>query len=357
MTIHPLIHPLINWYQIYKRDLPWRNTNDPYKIWLSEIILQQTRVDQGMEYYIKFIQLFPTIYSLASAPEDLVMRSWQGLGYYSRARNLQFAAKQVVNQFGGVFPNNYNDILLLKGVGTYTAAAISSFAFGEAQAVVDGNVFRFLSRYFGIKTPIDSTTGKKEFQQLANDLLDKKRPGVCNQAMMEFGAIVCKPAAPLCDSCIFSLSCFAYRNNEVKQLPVKEKRIKVSIRDLHYLLVFDENANILIQKRGKNDIWESLYEFVLLHDNLKKRETSVGIDIFNFLQKQEFEPIKHILTHQHIHARFTIGQVKKFPQEALSLWEQEKWSNIDTKGFPRLFSRFLERPTVQRFIKSALISN
>jgi len=348
--IHPIIRPLLTWYNLNKRDLPWRNTSNPYHIWLSEIILQQTRVDQGMEYYLKFVRLFPDIATLAAAHEDLVLRTWQGLGYYSRARNLHFAAKQVVQQFDGKFPDNYNEILLLKGVGTYTAAAIASFAYNEPKAVVDGNVYRFLSRYFGIKTPIDSAIGKKEFQKIADEILDKKNPGTCNQAMMEFGAMVCKPQNPFCDSCIFNESCLALRNNLVKELPIKEKKVKVGIRNLHYLLVFDCNANFLIRKRGKNDIWESLYELVLISDDFNEASAKLDLQSFDFLIKRKFEPTKHILTHQHIYATFTIGIVKEFSSKVLISFEEVSWLNANTKAFPRLISRFLEKSEVQKFI-------
>lgn len=347
---HPIIHPLLTWYKLNKRDLPWRNTSNPYHIWLSEIILQQTRVDQGMEYYIKFVELFPNVFALANAPEDLVMHTWQGLGYYSRARNLHFAAKQVVQQFSGKFPDNYTEILLLKGVGTYTAAAISSFAFNEPKAVVDGNVYRFLSRYFGIKTPIDSTTGKKEFQKIADDVLDKNNPGTFNQAIMEFGALQCKPHNPFCETCIFSDSCFAFRNNLIKELPVKEKKIKVGVRNLHYLLVFDKNVNFLIRKRGKNDIWESLYEFVLIDDDYTTASGNANLESFDLLLKREFEPTKHILTHQHINATFTIGLVDEFSSEVLSSFEKESWLNMNSRAFPRLISRFLDKKEVKQFI-------
>ena len=350
--IHPIIRPLTNWYNIHKRDLPWRNTSDPYKIWLSEVILQQTKVDQGLAYYNKFIALFPTLDTLANAPEDIIMRAWQGLGYYSRARNLHFAAKQVLHQFEGKFPTNYKDILLLKGVGTYTAAAIASFAYDEPKAVVDGNVYRFLSRYFGIRTPIDSTNGKNEFQKIADDILDKRKPGIYNQAIMEFGAMVCKPNAPLCETCIFNTTCIAFQEQAVKLLPVKEKKINVKSRHLHYLLVFDKNANFLLQKRGKNDIWESLYQFVLIEDDLALSAKKHTLDSFHFLIKREFAPIKHILTHQHIYAIFTIGVVQEFSTTILESMEKENWNNIDARALPRLISRFIEKNEVQHFISS-----
>ena len=221
---------LISWYFSNKRDLPWRNTQDPYFIWLSEIILQQTRVEQGLPYYLHFAEKYPSVKHLAEASEDEIMRSWQGLGYYSRARNLHNAAKQVVNEYNSEFPKNYNELLKLKGVGEYTAAAIASFAYLEVCPVLDGNVFRFLSRYYGVKTPINSNNAKKEFIELAKQIIDPSQPHTFNQAIMEFGALQCKPKSPDCNVCPFQDSCYAFKNNEVAVLPIKEKKLKRSIR-------------------------------------------------------------------------------------------------------------------------------
>ena len=216
---------LIKWYNFNKRELPWRSTSDPYKIWLSEIILQQTQVNQGLSYYLKFVEEFQTVKDLAKAPADKVMKLWQGLGYYSRARNLHEAAKNIVNEHKGEFPKAYEDIRALKGVGDYTAAAIASIAYNLPYAVVDGNVYRVLSRIFGIETPIDSTSGKKEFNELANELLTKKNPADYNQAIMEFGALYCRPKNPDCTNCIFNDKCEAYRLNKINLLPVKSKNM------------------------------------------------------------------------------------------------------------------------------------
>ena len=262
---------LSQWYAINKRDLPWRSTVNPYHIWLSEIILQQTRVEQGLPYYLKFIDTFPVVADLANADEDLVLKLWQGLGYYSRARNLQFSAKLILSEFGGNFPDNHADILKLKGVGPYTAAAISSFSFGLPFAVLDGNVIRVLSRVFGIQTPFDTTAGKKQFQKLAQELLDKKNSAEYNQAIMEFGALQCVPKSPKCNHCPIVNDCIAFNTNTVSLLPVKSKKLKVKSRFLHFLVV-NKNNEVLIGKR-KSGIWQGLYEFPFLEfdENLNEK--------------------------------------------------------------------------------------
>ena len=270
---------LIEWYHEHKRDLPWRNTNDPYLIWISEIILQQTRVAQGYAYYQRFIERFPNLESLAAAEENEVLKYWQGLGYYSRARNLHQAAISV----NGVFPVKYEDILKLKGVGTYTAAAICSFAYNQPHAVVDGNVYRVLSRFFGINEPIDSRKGKKIFASLAHDLLDKIQPALYNQAIMDFGALQCTPLSPDCTVCPFKNRCFAFNHNMVSSLPIKQNKTKTSERFFYYLLIRD-NGNIYLNKRTENDIWKNLYELPLIESN-----TALAVD--DFIRKQEFASI------------------------------------------------------------------
>ena len=250
---------LINWYNEHRRDLPWRNTRDPYRIWISEIILQQTRVSQGLDYYRRFIERFPDVATLACAPEDEVLRLWQGLGYYSRARNLHAAAKSM----NGTFPADYAGVRALKGVGDYTAAAICSIAYEMPYAVVDGNVYRVLSRYFGIDTPIDSTQGKKEFASLADELLDHRRPDLYNQAIMDFGAMVCTPASPDCAGCPLADSCAALASNTVAELPVKAKKTKTTDRYLTYLKIVAD-GHTFIRKRDNNDIWKGLYEYPLI---------------------------------------------------------------------------------------------
>ncbi|MCB0820827.1 MAG: A/G-specific adenine glycosylase, partial [Bacteroidetes bacterium] len=303
---------LLEWYAANKRVLPWRENHDPYSIWLSEIILQQTRIDQGMAYYHKFMDAFPEVRFLAAASEDQVLRHWQGLGYYSRARNLHSAAKMVMNEFGGLFPQEYEQILKLPGVGPYTAAAIASMAFGKQHAVVDGNVFRLLSRWFGIATPIDSTSGKKEFSALANALIPASRPGDFNQAMMDFGSLVCRPVSPLCGGCPLAAGCTALRKNKVGVYPAKAGKTKVKSRYLLYLLPQDKNGNTLIRRRNSNDIWQGLYEFPLIEfDVAESRDNFLNHP--NFIAKlndwqgtvQEISGEKqHLLSHRRLHLVF-----------------------------------------------------
>ena len=309
---------LSQWYAINKRDLPWRSTVNPYYIWLSEIILQQTRVNQGLPYYLKFIDAFPAVADLANADEDLVLKLWQGLGYYSRARNLQFSAKLILSEFGGNFPDNHADILKLKGVGSYTAAAISSFSFGLPFAVLDGNVIRVLSRVFGIQTPFDTTAGKKQFQKLAQELLDKKNPAEYNQAIMEFGALQCVPKSPKCNDCPIVNDCIAFNTNTVSLLPVKSKKLKVKNRFLHFLVI-NKNNEVLIGKR-KSGIWQGLYEFPFLEfdENLNEKsvlKSPLWINFFKDSVKQISsisEVYIHKLSHQKIHAKFWEIDVNSF---------------------------------------------
>jgi len=309
---------LSQWYAINKRDLPWRSTVNPYYIWLSEIILQQTRVNQGLPYYLKFIDAFPAVADLANADEDLVLKLWQGLGYYSRARNLQFSAKLILSEFGGNFPDNHADILKLKGVGSYTAAAISSFSFGLPFAVLDGNVIRVLSRVFGIQTPFDTTAGKKQFQKLAQELLDKKNPAEYNQAIMEFGALQCVPKSPKCNDCPIVNDCIAFNTNTVSLLPVKSKKLKVKNRFLHFLVV-NKNNEVLIGKRNSG-IWQGLYEFPFLEfdENLNEKsvlKSPLWINFFKDSVKQISsisEEYIHKLSHQKIHAKFWEIDVNSF---------------------------------------------
>ncbi len=299
---------LIHWYQQNKRELPWRNTTDPYTIWISEIILQQTRVAQGYEYFLRFIKRFPDIATLALAEEDEVMKYWQGLGYYSRARNLHIAAKSM----NGIFPETYQDVLNLKGVGEYTAAAICSISYNMPYAVVDGNVYRVLARYFGIDTPIDSTGGKKEFKELAQELIDKKKPALYNQAIMEFGALQCTPVSPSCFNCPLSASCMAFAQNTVKKLPVKSKKTKTTNRYLNYIYV-RAGKYTFIRKRTENDIWKNLFEFPLIEttDPLTEEElyslpefSDLLCGISNFHAKKVLSNVKHVLSHRIIYADF-----------------------------------------------------
>ncbi len=340
---------LITWYKTNKRDLPWRNHKDAYKIWLSEIILQQTQVVQGMNYYLKFTQKYPKIGQLAAAKEDEVLKLWQGLGYYSRARNLHAAAKVVNDQYKGIFPSNYEDIKALKGVGDYTAAAISSFAFNLPYAVVDGNVYRVLSRLFGIETPIDSGAGKKQFQQLATELLDKKDPGQHNQAIMEFGSQYCKPANPDCQNCIFNAKCFAFKNARVSELPVKSKKIKVKDRFLNYVVLIDKNNHIFLNKRVAGDIWQGLYEFLLIESD---KEIPIAIGTQQLLKHKKIKEIagakikllhtsklyKHILSHQHLYARF---YVVKTSISFSKTQTKTTLNNLTGFAFARLSEKFI----------------
>lgn len=339
---------LIAWYQSKKRDLPWRNTSNPYFIWLSEIILQQTRVDQGMPYYIKFVEAFPTIDDLANASQDEVLRLWQGLGYYSRGRNLHFTAKQVVAVFNAAFPTNYNDLIKLKGIGPYTAAAIASFCGNEHKAVVDGNVYRVLARYFGIESDISSTLAQKEFQQLASGLLSIKNPGIHNQAIMEFGALQCVPKNPNCNQCPFQTSCFAFLNKKIDSLPYKSKKAKVKIRYFNYLVINKDDFT-LIRKRPAGDIWEGLYEFPLIesHEDLDENKIINSQAFKNLIESKKYTignislSIKHQLTHQTIFCKFIEISLK----EATHLidFESVLWANLENYPKPILIQRFYKK--------------
>jgi len=339
---------LLKWYSHYKRELPWRGENDPYKIWVSEIILQQTRIAQGWNYYLRFVERFPTIISLANAEEDEVLKYWQGLGYYSRARNLHAGAKHIVNQHNGKFPHQYEDILKIKGVGEYTAAAIASFAFNLPYPAVDGNDFRVLTRIFGIHTPIDTNTGKKESTVLANQLIDRKQAGIFNQAIMDFGALQCTPVNPNCESCCFNTSCIARQKNLQSVLPIKSQKIKMRTRYFYYLYIRYQ-GNTIIQKREKKDIWKGLYEFPLIESEKELSIDEILSDVFlkkllkNCTHKVEnISPTyKHQLTHQLIVAQFiTLAVTKgKFFVDTPLLFIPES----ELKNYPvsRLMERFL----------------
>lgn len=336
---------LTAWYNINKRDLPWRNQTNAYYIWLSEIILQQTQVAQGLNYYLKFIKNYPTVKHLANATEDEILKDWQGLGYYSRARNLHAAAKSIVQNNNGIFPTNYTDIKNLKGVGDYTAAAVASFAYNLPYAVVDGNVYRILSRLFGVETAIDSRQGKKQFQQLANELLDKKNAATHNQAIMEFGSQYCKPVNPNCTNCIFNKKCFAFANNLVSVLPVKEKKTKIKNRYFNYLIIIDKNKNVLINKRSGNDIWKGLYEFYLIETEKQTLELAIlkqvqllKICTLNFTVKHSSIEYKHILSHQHLYAKFYVLTLNSSHKKTSSVCSINSLKKL---AFPRLIDKFL----------------
>lgn len=338
---------LIHWYESNKRDLPWRNTRNPYFIWLSEVILQQTRVQQGLPYYERFVSTFPTIECLAKAPLTEVLNCWQGLGYYSRARNLHAAAQQVVELHQGHFPSQYVQILGLKGVGPYTAAAIASFAFDLPHAVVDGNVYRVLSRHFGLHEPIDSSEGQRMYAQLAQQLLNKKQPALHNQAIMEFGAIQCIPVNPDCERCVFQASCAAYARQEVSILPIKVGKVKQSQRFFNYL-VFQSAQGLYLQERTGKDIWQNLWEFALEEsDKLLEREEimtllqqkfSLSPDSYRI--KQVSEPHKHILTHQRLFARFWLVQIFSNLQSKELIFVP--YNQLGSKPLPRLIDKFIK---------------
>ena len=322
---------LQNWYRQNKRPLPWREFKNPYQVWLSEIIMQQTRIEQGLPYYYKFVTNFPTVFDLAQAEEETVLKLWQGLGYYSRARNLHHTAKTIVDKYNGVFPETHQELIKLKGIGDYTASAIASICFNEPQAVVDGNVYRVLSRVFGVKTPIDSSEGQKEFKELAQTLIDKKNPGEHNQALMEFGSLYCKPSKPDCLSCIFSDNCLAYAKNEVEILPVKVGKTKIKNRYFHYLAVVSEDDKTLLNKRLGNGIWKNLYELPLIETNTLRHisrdeieEKLNGIEVKNAVVFNE-NAFVHKLSHQHLSIYFWIVYTKKLNQNGIAISEIEKY--------------------------------
>ena len=335
---------IIQWYEKNKRSLPWRNCSDPYKIWLSEIILQQTRVEQGLPYFNNFIAKYPKIELLAKASENEILKLWQGLGYYSRARNMHSAAKEIVNKYNGIFPNDYKKILDLKGIGPYTAAAICSFAYNLPFAVVDGNVIRVLSRYFGIHIPYDTSKGKKVFNKLAQEILIKEKAGDNNQAIMEFGALQCKPKSLDCSLCPLQNTCFAFNNKLIPELPKKIKKLKVRKRYFEFLIINNEEK-IFIQKREKG-IWTGLFQFPLLENTFKKSEkdiknSRVWKSLFTKPTKiLKISPtFKHKLSHQTIFARFwhieskfqTIANTKSIHKRDLKNYP-----------IPRLLEKYLE---------------
>jgi A/G-specific adenine glycosylase len=341
---HPISQKLISWYKTNKRQLPWRDINDPYRIWLSEIILQQTQVVQGLNYYIKFTEHFPTVTDLADAPEDTVMRLWQGLGYYSRARNLHAAAKFIKEEHKGKFPATYDAIKELKGVGDYTAAAVASFAYDLPHAVLDGNVYRVLSRLFDLHTPINSSQGKKEFQMLADELLDKKKASLHNSAIMEFGALWCKPQNPKCETCVLQEHCLAFKTNTVAQLPVKDKKTKIRSRYFHYM-VLNYKDSVYIQKRTEKDIWQNLYEFYLVEtDALEPEETVLrNKALKKLVGKFDVGKItslkKHILSHQHLFGTFYELQLKQALNDKTLV--KVKRADLEQYGLPQLIIKYL----------------
>lgn len=350
---------LLRWFDANGRSLPWRNIQNEYYIWVSEIILQQTRVAQGIDYYYNFIKQFPTVNHLANAPLDLVMKSWQGLGYYTRARNMHIAAKQIMSDYGGKLPNTYSELLKIKGLGNYSAAAIASFAFDEAVPAVDGNVYRILSRVFGVFTPIDSTKGKREFFNLATELIDKEHPASFNQAIIDYGAMVCTYRLPNCQGCVFVDMCYAFSNNIVGKLPVKGKKLAVRSRYFTYLMINHCNYTF-IKSREDNDIWHSLYEFPLI-------ETDAPMKIEDLVQLEQWrnivgdgevvissisESVKHQLSHQTIYATFIILDVQNVGYMLKSEYSMVEISKIDSYSIPRLLDVYMAaEPSLKYFTK------
>lgn len=340
---------LIRWYNENKRDLPWRDTTNPYPIWISEIVLQQTRVDQGYAYFNRFMDRYPTVDLLAKADESEVLKLWQGLGYYSRARNLHAAAKSIVNDLGGVFPSDYKDVLGLKGVGGYTAAAIVSFAYNKPYAVVDGNVYRVLSRVFAISEPIDTTRGKKIFAELAQSLLDESEPGLHNQAIMEFGALQCVPVSPNCNICPAISMCLAYSQNKVSSYPVKEGKQKTRNRYFNYLDIrCGEYA--FLHKRTAKDIWQNLYELPLLEtvQLLMMEELQSADEFKNLFENKDVyikyvAQIKHVLSHQIIYAVFYRIELSEESNFFNDNYIKVKVDDLEQYPVSRLVHKYLEQ--------------
>ncbi len=335
---------LISWYRINKRDLPWRNTKDPYKIWLSEIILQQTKIAQGLPYYNRFIKKYPNVQVLAGASEKEVLKLWEGLGYYSRARNLHKTAKIIVTNLEGIFPSTYKNLIKLPGIGDYTASAISSFSINEINPVIDGNVYRFLSRLLGILIPINTNKSLKEFRNIAKILISKKNPSDFNQAIMEFGSLVCKPKNPICNECIYQKFCFAYLNQKTLTLPLKNSKKKVKERFLNFLIIKSPDGNTVIEKRINKDIWQNLYQFPLIESEkpLDKKNLSIKLKEIQYLNSKDIEfylyqnkSFSHKLTHQNIHSSFWIFDVKKIKNNQTNI------RNLDMYPFPKPISNFL----------------
>lgn len=339
---------IVKWYWANKRDLPWRDTQNPYKIWLSEIILQQTRVDQGMAYYHKFVQAYPTVSDLAAAPEDEVLKKWQGLGYYSRARNLHTTAKLISNDLNGEFPNKYEDIVKLKGVGPYTAAAIASFAYGENTPVLDGNVMRVLSRFFGMELPIDSKEGMRQLKIMAQENIDAQDPATYNQAIMEFGALQCTPKSPKCEVCPLKENCFAWKHQLVSSLPYKEKKTKVEAVNLDYF-VFEKNGSLYFKQRNADGIWKGLYDFPSVEIQNDSKTIGFPNAVFDAFSGKKLpvlletsENYTHLLSHRKITARFfhfSMEHDANFPYEGGRFYMKNEWMDL---GIPRLVERYLQ---------------
>ena len=339
---------LLKWHKEKNtREMPWKGEKNPYYIWLSEIILQQTRVEQGLPYFLRFKKKYPAVKNLALAKEDEVMKLWQGLGYYSRARNLHETAKHIHYNFKGKFPNTFDELKKLKGVGDYTAAAISSFAFGEKKAVVDGNVIRVLARVFGIETAFDTTEGKRRFAELAQELIDDKNPAAYNQAIMDFGGVVCSPKNPKCDECPFHKICVAKNHELIDVLPYREKRTKITNRYFNYLIIKNEKE-IFIQKRTGNDIWKNLYELPMIETE-KPLKKNFQEAVSKFLGTKDFEiefyskEISQLLSHRKIHFRFIHVSSKKFDALQIAGAKKIKLKSLTKLALPQTIHLYLEQ--------------
>ncbi len=349
---------IIKWYNENKRDLPWRNTDDPYHIWISEVILQQTRVAQGLDYYNRFINTFPTINDLANAHLDRVMKVWQGLGYYTRARNLHGAAKQIMVDFDGVLPTSYIELLKIKGIGPYSAGAIASFAFKEAVPAIDGNVYRVLSRIYGVFASTETSSGKKEFFDLTMELIDQRHPDTFNQALLDFGAMQCVPRIPNCLACPFSDMCYAFRNNLISQLPVKGKKIASRDRFLNYIVIRYKDSTF-IQRREGGDIWNSLYEFPLIETNMSVELNSLIEDpawkgLFgkeNLKILYSSQPIKHLLSHQILYTKFTIVEISKPTYYLKSNYLKVSIPDIQEYSIPKVIDNFLAAEPSEKYFR------
>jgi A/G-specific adenine glycosylase len=349
--MNSFVQEIYKWFNVNKRDLPWRETFDPYKIWISEIILQQTRVAQGMSYYSRFVEQFPTVFELANASEETVLKLWQGLGYYSRARNLHFTAKFIVNNYKGIFPVDFKTILSLKGIGNYTAAAIASIAYDLPHAAVDGNIYRVISRYYGILTPIDSRKGKSEIQKIANELISEQNPGFHNQAFMEFGALQCVPKSPDCNLCPLQDTCYAAKNSLIDKIPVKEKKVKQRTRFFYYYIIECKDS-ILLEKRIKKDIWKNLHQFPLIESEKELSdseifEMKIPIGTTNPNFKSVSATVKHVLTHQTIFARFINVEADAYFLNDSNFIQVNK-KDIYKFAVPRLLENFLNDEYINR---------
>lgn len=347
---------LLLWYEQNKRNLPWRNTSDPYRIWVSEVILQQTRVAQGLGYYLRFVEAFPNVRALAEAPLDAVMKAWQGLGYYTRARNLHRSAQIILKEHDGVLPGSYSELIKIPGLGPYSAAAVASFAFKEAVPALDGNVYRILARAFGVFTSPETSQGKKEFYKLALELIDRKHPDRFNQAIIDFGAMVCVPRSPGCSDCVFATICYAYRNNLIDRLPVKGRKVIPRNRYFNYLMI-NHKGFTFIRRREESDIWNSLYEFPLI-------ETEAELPVEDLLKTGEWVELlgkqvvriysvspnlKHQLSHLNINTRFVIVGIDRIPYSLKKSYKRIAIADLQEYSVPRVIDSYMAAEPVERY--------